>query len=145
MPASTSPVYPSTDAPPQERVRVVAAVIERDSKLLICLRPTHKRHGGLWEFPGGKVHQGETEKEAVARELKEEIGVEAVSVSEVVFSSIDEGGIFEILFIPTTIEGEPIAFEHDEITWCSRSQLADYPLAPSDRAFAQFIAAGLRC
>jgi 8-oxo-dGTP diphosphatase len=41
-------------------VRVLAAVIERDGKYLICRRPQHKRHGGLWEFPGGKFEAGET-------------------------------------------------------------------------------------
>lgn len=125
-------------------MRVVAAVIERDSKLLICLRPTHKRHGGLWEFPGGKVHDGETDKEAVARELMEELGVETVSVEEVLFTSIDEGGVFEILFIPALITGEPTALEHADLAWCSRSELPRFPLAPSDRAFAQFVAESLQ-
>lgn len=120
-------------------------MIERDSKLLICLRPTHKRHGGLWEFPGGKVDEGETEEEAVARELKEELGVDATSVDEMLFSSEDEGGVFEIRFIRTSIQGEPAALEHAELAWCSKSQLADYPLAPSDRAFVEFISAGSPC
>jgi 8-oxo-dGTP pyrophosphatase MutT (NUDIX family) len=48
---------------------VVAAVIERDGRLLVCQRPAHKRHGGLWEFPGGKCDPGESDAEAARREL----------------------------------------------------------------------------
>lgn len=140
MPASNLSALLSTHTPPRERVRVVAAVIERDSRFLICLRPAHKRHGGLWEFPGGKVDEGETEKQAVERELKEELGVETTSVAEMIFSSLDEGGVFDIRFIPASILGEPAALEHADLAWCSWSQLLDYPLAPSDRAFAEFIA-----
>jgi len=121
-------------------VRVVAAVIEREAKLLICLRPAHKRHGGLWEFPGGKVHEGETETEAVIRELREELGVETLSVGDVVFSSVDEGGVFEICFIPAVVAGQPTALEHSALAWCSRDDLPSYALAPSDRAFANFTA-----
>ena len=121
-------------------MRVVAAVIERDAKLLICLRPAHKRHGGLWEFPGGKVHEGETERDAVIRELREELGVETVSVGEVLFRSVDEGGVFEICFIPAVVAGEPTALEHSALAWCSRSDLLRYALAPSDRAFAHITA-----
>ena len=50
----------------------MAAVIERDGKLLVCRRPGHKRHGGLWEFPGGKLEPGETIVDAARRELDEE-------------------------------------------------------------------------
>lgn len=121
-------------------MRVVAAVIERDAKLLICLRPDHKRHGGLWEFPGGKVQVGETVREAVVRELDEELGVETLHVGDVIFSSVDEGGVFEICFIPVTIAGEPSAIEHTALAWCSHSELDGYALAPSDRAFAKFAA-----
>ena len=61
-------------------VRVVAAVIERASdegaRLLVCRRPAHKRHGGLWEFPGGKVEAGEDLLHAARRELAEELALE---------------------------------------------------------------------
>ncbi len=49
-------------------IRVLASVIERDHRLLVCRRPLHKRHGGLWEFPGGKVREGESDLEAARRE-----------------------------------------------------------------------------
>ncbi len=60
------------------KVRVVAAVIEKDGKVLVCQRPTHKRHGGLWEFPGGKVERGESDFEAVVQLDRLENGADLV-------------------------------------------------------------------
>ncbi|WP_420125508.1 (deoxy)nucleoside triphosphate pyrophosphohydrolase [Longimicrobium sp.] len=117
---------------------VVAAVIERDRRVLICQRPQGKRHGGLWEFPGGKVHADESIPEAVSRELAEELAVQTTEVGEVLFSRVDQRSGFEILFLHATVEGEPVALEHSEIVWCEPAQLLSYPLAPSDHAFASF-------
>ena len=55
------------------QTRVVAAVIQREDKFFVCLRPKDKRHGGMWEFPGGKLANGESLAEAAERELKEEL------------------------------------------------------------------------
>ena len=126
-------------ATPVERKRVVAAVIERKQRLLICLRPLEKQHGGLWEFPGGKIHDHESLEGAVTRELTEELGVTATSVGEVLFSTFDRRSGFEILFLPTNIDGEPQPLEHLALTWCARSDLLSYALAPSDHAFASFL------
>ena len=56
-------------------VRVLAAVIRRQDRFLLCRRARHKRHGGLWEFPGGKLHAGEPPAAACAREIKEEVNL----------------------------------------------------------------------
>ena len=61
--------------PKKQLVRVLAAVIKRNERYLICKRPENKRHGGLWEFPGGKIEIGESNFEAAVRELREELGV----------------------------------------------------------------------
>lgn len=119
--------------------RVVAAVIERGQQVLICRRPEAKQHGGLWEFPGGKIHTDEAVHDAVVRELGEELGVEATWVGELLFSTLDQRSGFEILFLQATITGEPIPIEHTALMWCERSDLLSYPLAPSDRAFATFL------
>jgi mutator protein MutT len=118
---------------------VVAAVIERNEALLICRRPEGKNHGGLWEFPGGKVDSGESFLDAVSRELSEELAVQTVGITDVLFSASDELSGYQIHFISTQITGEPMALEHSAITWCVRNQLLEYPLAPSDHAFAQFL------
>src|SRR5690606_20769929 len=61
-------------------IRVLAAVIRRDGRWLVCRRPAHKRHGGLWEFPGGKLEPGESLLEAATRELEEELAVRVTGV-----------------------------------------------------------------
>lgn len=57
---------------------VVAAIIERDGKILLAQRPQHTDQSGMWEFAGGKVESGENQPEALIRELREELGIEAV-------------------------------------------------------------------
>ncbi len=120
------------------KVRVVAAVIEKDGKVLVCQRPTHKRHGGLWEFPGGKVERGESDFEAVARELAEELGVRVREVGPAAFSSADPGSDFVIDFLPVEIEGEPVCLEHATLAWVGDGELLSLALAPSDRRFVRF-------
>ncbi|HFQ92285.1 MAG TPA: NUDIX domain-containing protein, partial [Chromatiales bacterium] len=62
----------------QQRLHVAAAVIaDGEGRVLLSLRPRHLHQGGLWEFPGGKVAEGETAREALRRELQEELGIVA--------------------------------------------------------------------
>jgi 8-oxo-dGTP diphosphatase len=118
-----------------ELIHVVAAVIQRAGSYLICQRPLEKRHGGLWEFPGGKQDAGETPFDAVARELREELGVTATIVGPLLYSVHDPGSPFVIQFYPVEISGEPAALEHSELAWLSPEQMRTSALAPSDRAF----------
>lgn len=117
-------------------VDVVAAVVRREGRYLLCLRPQHKRHGGLWEFPGGKVEKHESFEQAVMRELDEELGLSAVSVGNVLYMSQDPGSIFQIHFLEVEVDGEPVAREHDQIKWCTSLHMVELPLAPTDRRFA---------
>ena len=89
--------------------RVVAAVIEKKRKYLACKRPGNKRHGGLWEFPGGKVRENETDIEAVRRELAEELNVHVIEVGATLFKVPDPGSEFLIVFKSVRIIGEPQA------------------------------------
>jgi mutator protein MutT len=123
-------------------IRVVAAVVEQDGRLLVCERPAHKRHGGLWEFPGGKVEEGESDLEAVRRELAEELGVEVTAVGARVLAVADPGSEFVIEFVPAEIRGEPRALEHTRLRWAAPAELLALPLAPSDLAFARHRAGG---
>ncbi|HVZ76574.1 MAG TPA: (deoxy)nucleoside triphosphate pyrophosphohydrolase [Gemmatimonadaceae bacterium] len=116
-------------------IRVVAAVIRRGEELLVCQRPPEKRHGGLWEFPGGKCEAGETDVDALRRELREELGVEVASAGEPTFELRDQGSRFLIVFIPVAIRGEPQCHEHVAMRWGRPDALVSLPLAPSDREF----------
>lgn len=118
---------------------VLASVIERDGNYLVCQRPAHKRHGSLWEFPGGKVEAGETHLEAARRELAEELDVRVLSVGSVMFSVADPGSEFLIEFVPTTIHGSPKCLEHMDLRWMSLPELPSLELAPSDRRFVDFL------
>ncbi len=123
-------------------IHVLAAVIERDGKVLLCRRPQHKRHGGLWEFPGGKLHAGETHAEAAQRELEEELAIQAVSVGAVRFSRQDPGSVFIIDFVDVLAEGDPAPTEHAAVEWVTKQNLLKYPMPPTDRAFAEHVCSG---
>ena len=117
-------------------VRVVAAVVRRYGRLLVCQRAAHKRHGGLWEFPGGKLEAGESTLDGARRELAEELDVVVRSVDEMEFSIQDPGSVYVIEFHPVEIDGEPRCIEHSALAWATPEQLLELPLAPGDRAFA---------
>lgn len=122
-------------------VPVLAAVIQRDGRYLVCLRPANKRHGNLWEFPGGKREPHESLLVAANRELTEELGVTALEVGQPLFSIADAGSPFVIEFVPTTIFGEPACLEHSELRWATLAELPSFSLAPSDRQFVDFLLA----
>ena len=116
-------------------IRVVAALIRNDNQLLLGQRPQHKRHGGLWEFPGGKIEPDETAYQAIARELKEEMGLLVTGIGKCLHSVHDPGSIFRIEFTETFASGEARAIEHQAIGWFTLTQLEEMNLAPSDRLF----------
>lgn len=121
--------------PHGETVRVLAAVIRRSDRYLVCKRPAHKRHGGLWEFPGGKLEPGESLAQAAQRELKEELNVDIVSVGSTLHIEQDIGSPFQIEFVEVEIAGEPTASEHESFAWLTLSQLQSLALAPCDGTF----------
>jgi 8-oxo-dGTP diphosphatase len=123
----------------QPAVRVLAAVIQREGKYLVCRRPLQKRHGGLWEFPGGKIEEGESDEDALKRELQEELDIEVTGVGKTLFSRNDPDSPFLIEFIETEIFGNPTPIEHSEAIWIDPSELTHLELAPSDAVFASSI------
>ena len=110
------------------QTRVLAAVIQRDGRFLLCRRPAQKRHGGLWEFPGGKLLASETHADAARRELAEELGVEVCRTGRALFSAPDPGSEFLIEFVGVDIDGEPQMCEHQALAWVPVERLADYPM-----------------
>ncbi len=117
------------------QISVVAAIIRRENRVLLGRRPDHKRHGGLWEFPGGNIDEGETDVDAVTRELLEEFGVETVSVGKVVYECRDPGSPFLVRFLEVVIRGRPEPTEHTEMSWFEPESLRTVRLAPCDARF----------
>lgn len=118
-------------------IPVVAAVVRRGGRFLVGRRPAHKRHGGLWEFPGGKVGEGESLLEAARRELAEELSLRTNAIGRTLFTTGDGYAPFVIHFIEVEIEGEPDPHEHTELGWFTRAELEEVALAPADAAFVE--------
>jgi 8-oxo-dGTP diphosphatase len=117
------------------RVLVVAAIIEERGKVLVSLRRPKGERASLWEFPGGKVEAGEGERAALARELREELGV-SVSIGE-------EYGRVEHIYPDVQVElalfrcalhvgQEPKPIACEEVRWVSRRDLPGLPFCEAD-------------
>ncbi|MEK9509583.1 NUDIX domain-containing protein [Gemmatimonadota bacterium Y43] len=128
---------PAGHTPPRSNVPVVAAVVEREGRYLVGRRPAHKRHGDLWEFPGGKLEPDESWASGASRELDEELGVVVASLGATLFERRDAGSPYVIRFIETEIRGTPRPLEHSEVGWFTLDELEAMPLAPSDAAFVR--------
>ncbi len=118
-----------------EPVPVVAAVVLRHGRYFVGRRPDHKRHGGLWEFPGGKLDPGETWRDAAARELDEELGLQLVRLGSTLFEVRDPNSVFVIRFVEAEVAGTAVPREHSAVGWFTPVELSTMPLAPSDAAF----------
>lgn len=132
-----------TEPAPQEKtIPVVAAVIREGERYLVGRRPPEKRHGGMWEFPGGKLLAGESLLDAARRELGEELGLEVTGLGRELFRTRDPGSPFEIRFVEVSVRGAPRATEHTELGWFTAGELAAIPLAPADARFVREGTAG---
>lgn len=115
-------------------IDVVAAIIEKDGKILLAQRDADSDQAGLWEFPGGKVEQGESQPQALARELDEELGI-AASVGNYVASNQwqqSERVIRLHAWRIAAFSGELQNRCHSDFAWLTPEQAFDYPLAPAD-------------
>jgi 8-oxo-dGTP diphosphatase len=116
---------------------VVAAVIRNDEgRILLAKRPRDRHMGGLWEFPGGKLHDGEPPTDGLVRELAEELGVAIEVVEPITFAVHDEPGLrILLLFYEARITGgDPRSREGQEIAWVRPAELHTYPTPPADAA-----------
>ena len=125
--------------------RVAAALIVQDGRVLICQRTRHQPFPLQWEFPGGKIEQGEQPRDALRRELDEELGIDAEVQDEVARIRHDygTGNSVELRFyLVHKYEG---AFENRifrDVRWVQRTQLKEYEFLEADRELIGQIAAG---
>ncbi len=124
------------------KLLLVAAValIDGDGRVLLARRPEGKTMAGLWEFPGGKLDDGETPEGALVRELKEELGidVEASCLAPIAFSSMNSGDFHLLmpLFACRKWKGVARPLEAAALKWVKPSAFGEYDMPPADRPLA---------
>ena len=131
------------DAETRVVVDVVAAVIERAGLILIGQRKPRGRHALKWEFPGGKVEPGEGSRDALVRELREELGIEARIGDEIErydFSYSADRVTRLIFFQVAEFTGEPANLDFAQIAWVERDRLPEYDFLEGDVAFVRKLA-----
>ncbi len=119
-------------------LQVVAAILERAGKILICRRMPHQAHPLKWEFPGGKVELGETPAQALARELEEELGIRAAQGREMDRYEFAYPGKppIELIFLRVDgFEGEPRNVVFHEMRWEPREKLPEFDFLEGDVPF----------
>jgi 8-oxo-dGTP diphosphatase len=125
--------------------RVVAALIVKDGKILICQRTRHQVMPLKWEFPGGKIEPGEQPRDALRRELEEELGIDALIGEEVarIRHNYSGGGAVELRFYAVhqyTGELENRIFR--DVQWAERKELPTYDFLEADLGLVKDLAAG---
>lgn len=112
------------------------ALVDADKKILLAKRPEGKAMAGLWEFPGGKVNEGETPEFALARELAEELGIETreCCFTPIGFAShsYEKFHLVMPLYVCRMWVGKPQALEGQELAWVSVMDLAKYDMPAAD-------------
>lgn len=130
-------------------IRVTAAVIyNSQNNILITMRPPGSQWGGYWEFPGGRIEDGETAQQALQREIKEELAL-AIVVEQRLYKKMFEyeDKYVDIVFYrcrPTVEAQTPQTLEVADWRWVQASELPAYKFPPADLAFIQFLLTPLK-
>lgn len=123
-------------------IDVVAGIIQReDGKILLARRKPGSHLAGYWEFPGGKIEDGESPEECLERELHEELGIVTKTGTFVAESVYDYGEkkIRLLAYFVQYLEGNIELDSHDRVEWVHLSEADEYQLAPADVPLLQFI------
>lgn len=129
---------PDSGSGPAVKLLLVAAcaLIDVDGRVLIAQRPEGKPLAGLWEFPGGKIHEGERPEETLIRELKEEldITVSEPCLAPLTFAShaYPDFHLLMPLYVCRRWEGVATPLEGQRLAWVRANKLRDYPMPPAD-------------
>jgi 8-oxo-dGTP diphosphatase len=135
---------PRTASTAAAGVRVVAAALyDRAGQVLIAQRPAGKPLAGRWEFPGGKVQRGEREREALARELREELGIEVTAARPFMRlrAPYRERAVELSLWIVEAFSGMPRSLEGQRLKWVAPAALATEDILEADQPFIEALSA----
>lgn len=124
-----------TQSEPRRTIRVVAAVVSRNGRYLITQRRAHAVLPLLWEFPGGRVETGESDNEALRRELRERLGVEAevggrISRTECAYEHYD----VELTLYECNVRGQLECLAVHAFRWVTSDEFDQYDFTPADEA-----------
>jgi 8-oxo-dGTP diphosphatase len=125
--------------------RVVAGLIEKDGKLLVCQRTRHQTMPLKWEFPGGKIEEGEQPRAALRRELEEELGIVATIGDEIarIQHEYPNGGMVELrFFLVRQYAGEIENRIFKDVQWSAPQALPSYDFLEADETLVRDLAAG---
>ena len=116
---------------------VAVALVDSDGRVLLAQRPEGKSMAGLWEFPGGKVHEGETPETALIRELAEELAIDVAATCLAPFTfashSYADFHLLMPLYVCRVWQGIVTPLEGQSLAWVRPARLADYPMPPADK------------
>ena len=124
-----------------KHIEVVAAVIEKDNKVFCCQKGNKGECAYKWEFPGGKIELGETHKQALIREIKEELDC-LIKVNNYLITINHQYNTFHLtmhVYLCELIDKEPVLSEHIDSKWCSKDKLKDLDFAEADYLFLDMI------
>ncbi|HWO95684.1 MAG TPA: (deoxy)nucleoside triphosphate pyrophosphohydrolase [Bacillus sp. (in: firmicutes)] len=129
----------------KKTVKVVGAVaINEQGEILCALRSPKMSQPNLWEFPGGKIEEGESPEESLVREIHEELGctIEIYELIEDVVHEYPNIVVHLLTYKTKIVEGTPIAKEHAELKWVPLEELSSLHWAPADIPTVEALLAG---
>jgi 8-oxo-dGTP diphosphatase len=122
---------------------VAVVLVDPDGRVLLAQRPEGKSMAGLWEFPGGKIHAGESPEGALIRELAEELGIDVTEscLAPLTFAShrYENFHLLMPLFVCRRWNGVPAPQEGQKLAWVRPLRLGDYAMPPADRPLIAMI------
>ena len=120
------------------KIVVSIALINNENEILLSKRPEKKHLSGYWEFPGGKVEEGESPEKALVREVKEELNIDINNkcIAPLSFSEFDYNNfqLLLLLYICRRWDGVPMSMENNKLEWVKPNMLRDYKMPPADDA-----------
>lgn len=131
---------------------VAIALVDQDGRVLMQKRPQGKAHGGLWEFPGGKVEPGEDPETALIREIQEELGIDVQADDLLPFSFASgaatgdpaSAGLVMLLYTCRRWTGKPRNLDAETIAWIVPNRLSELPMPPVDVPLAKNLTEALK-